>query len=451
MEVLSRMLRTLPLYPGFSYHPKCVKLKLTHLIFADDLLVFTRGDVPSVAAVASCLDSFAAVSGLQANPLKSCLYFGVVLPSVRSLILQTTGYTEGEFPFKYLGLPMYSSSLVNAMFMPLLDKVHAKVNHYANHCLSYAGKAKLIDSIIFGIHNFWGGASVLLPKGIIKKLSRICKDFLWGINEGGRHWIFMSWKMMCRPKQEGGINIKDIQATLHSNHSWYWGNVLKVRDALVSITGSPTQAIQKLHSCTKHGTLQEGEIYDLFRASSPILPWTNIIHNSMCAPKHAFTAMMVIQNKIPSIENLVTRGMHFVNRCALCENDNESLEHLFFLCSFSSAVWSTVEGWAMISYMPSLRLSQVLDWHTVHNSGVDAIRSRRICTLVATIYHLWRERNARIFYAQKNEPVRISYRIIFDTYVRLPVSLDNVSLVPDVVFFQVLALNIGWSLSGNVG
>lgn len=42
MKYLSRMLRLLPKHNGFSYHPKCSKRNFTHLLFADDLLVFTR-------------------------------------------------------------------------------------------------------------------------------------------------------------------------------------------------------------------------------------------------------------------------------------------------------------------------------------------------------------------------------------------------------------------------
>ncbi|XP_074282779.1 secreted RxLR effector protein 78-like [Silene latifolia] len=74
IEVLSRILRKLPKFDNFSYHPKCVQLNLTHLIFVDDLLVFTRGDLPSVAAVASCLETFDRLSELQANPSKTCCY-----------------------------------------------------------------------------------------------------------------------------------------------------------------------------------------------------------------------------------------------------------------------------------------------------------------------------------------------------------------------------------------
>ena len=34
----------------FKYHPKCSKLDITHLCFADDLLIFSRGDLNSIKA-----------------------------------------------------------------------------------------------------------------------------------------------------------------------------------------------------------------------------------------------------------------------------------------------------------------------------------------------------------------------------------------------------------------
>ena len=76
MEILSRLFRNITTYKGFAFHPKCVRLKLTHLIFADDLMVFVRGDLPSVMAVKSILHQFAAFSGLNANAEKTEIYFG---------------------------------------------------------------------------------------------------------------------------------------------------------------------------------------------------------------------------------------------------------------------------------------------------------------------------------------------------------------------------------------
>ncbi|XP_070045701.1 uncharacterized protein [Nicotiana tomentosiformis] len=43
MEHLSRSLKTLKEEKQFKYHPKCSKLNVTHMCFADDLLMFAKG------------------------------------------------------------------------------------------------------------------------------------------------------------------------------------------------------------------------------------------------------------------------------------------------------------------------------------------------------------------------------------------------------------------------
>ncbi|XP_074271397.1 uncharacterized protein LOC141595333 [Silene latifolia] len=209
MEVLSRLLRRLPRAVSFSYHPKCVHLNLTHLVFADDLLVCTRGDLPSVAAVAKCLDQFSQLSGLHANPSKTDLYLGGITDEVRDLILTATVFSLGSFPFRYLGLPLFNARITQGMYQPLLDKIKGRVMHWANASLSYAGKTLLVNSVIFGLNNFWG-ASVFLPKGIAKRITKICKDFLWGIEDGARRHVFMKLQLLCSPKLEGAIGIKEV-------------------------------------------------------------------------------------------------------------------------------------------------------------------------------------------------------------------------------------------------
>lgn len=53
MEYLNRQLQTLKNQPDFNFHPKCGKLFITHLGFADDLLLFGRGDLTSVLILMS--------------------------------------------------------------------------------------------------------------------------------------------------------------------------------------------------------------------------------------------------------------------------------------------------------------------------------------------------------------------------------------------------------------
>lgn len=83
MEYLNRSLLGLHQNHGFHYHPRCKRLRLTHVCFADDLLLFTRGDLTSVQQLVTILDIFALTSGLKANQRKSSIYFGGVTEVVK--------------------------------------------------------------------------------------------------------------------------------------------------------------------------------------------------------------------------------------------------------------------------------------------------------------------------------------------------------------------------------
>ena len=48
MEYLSRILMKVSKAEGFKFHPRCKKLQLTHLAFADDLMIFCKGNLESI-------------------------------------------------------------------------------------------------------------------------------------------------------------------------------------------------------------------------------------------------------------------------------------------------------------------------------------------------------------------------------------------------------------------
>lgn len=55
----------------FGYHPHCKNILLTHLCFADDLMVFTDGTKRSVEGVLRIFEEFATMSGLKISLEKS--------------------------------------------------------------------------------------------------------------------------------------------------------------------------------------------------------------------------------------------------------------------------------------------------------------------------------------------------------------------------------------------
>ncbi|KAA0063934.1 uncharacterized protein E6C27_scaffold616G00740 [Cucumis melo var. makuwa] len=60
MEVLSRMLNKIP--QSFQFHHHCEKFKLTHLTFADDLMIFYGADEPSLSFIRECFRKFSELS-----------------------------------------------------------------------------------------------------------------------------------------------------------------------------------------------------------------------------------------------------------------------------------------------------------------------------------------------------------------------------------------------------
>jgi hypothetical protein len=76
MEVLFQILKEYTFAgSGFKFHFRCSKLKLTHLCFVDDHLIFSKADMSSISIIQAALLEFEQLSGLKANPAKSFFFF----------------------------------------------------------------------------------------------------------------------------------------------------------------------------------------------------------------------------------------------------------------------------------------------------------------------------------------------------------------------------------------
>lgn len=81
-------------------------MNIIQLGFADDLLLFCRGDKVSVQMVYTCFTEFTKASGLVANISKSSIYFRGVGQNTQHEIVDMLGFAKGELPIKYLGVPL---------------------------------------------------------------------------------------------------------------------------------------------------------------------------------------------------------------------------------------------------------------------------------------------------------------------------------------------------------
>ncbi|GKC98530.1 RNA-directed DNA polymerase, eukaryota, reverse transcriptase zinc-binding domain protein [Tanacetum coccineum] len=109
----------------FKYHYGCKKLEITHLCFADDLLVFCHADCEAVRIIKKSLDEFSGFSGL--------------LPNMQKI---------GKLPVRYLGVPLITKQININDCKPLVNKVKAEINDWKNKSLYYAGRVQLITSVL---------------------------------------------------------------------------------------------------------------------------------------------------------------------------------------------------------------------------------------------------------------------------------------------------------------
>jgi hypothetical protein len=194
----------------FQYHPYCERQHLTHLCFANDLMLFVAADIPSIKLIKEGLEEFRMLSGLSVNQSKSEVFCANVPSDLQAQILSILQFRAGKLPVRYLGMPLISGKLSYDDCVPLIEKITARINSWTVRHLSFSGRLQFIQSVLNSIQLFWSSIFIL-PKKVVKAIEQRFNQFLWEGQEGGRGGFKVSWEQVCFPKQEGGLGLKRVE------------------------------------------------------------------------------------------------------------------------------------------------------------------------------------------------------------------------------------------------
>jgi len=106
MEYFSRQLKQAYRQPHYAFHPGCAQLELTHLMFVDDVHIFSKAHPRTIGKIMQVLDDFFQCAGLQVNSGKSHAYYGGCPTSLKDQCQAVSGFKEGSFPIRYLDIPL---------------------------------------------------------------------------------------------------------------------------------------------------------------------------------------------------------------------------------------------------------------------------------------------------------------------------------------------------------
>ncbi|XP_039048586.1 uncharacterized protein LOC120189350 [Hibiscus syriacus] len=201
------------LFSGFDLGLQDRAFKLSHLQFADDLIIFNKGSIRELRNIRRVLLIYELLVGLKLNLGKSRIFGINVEEGELTNWAKVIGCSVGYLPSECLGLPLGFKRNSAVMWDPIVARFNAKLSGWIANSLSIAEEW------------FWSNR---ISAAVILKLNSIMASFLWGdsIDKKKIHWVNWKSKVIC---DAYNLDPKSIilENSVPARASWIWKGVVK--------------------------------------------------------------------------------------------------------------------------------------------------------------------------------------------------------------------------------
>jgi len=157
------------------------------------------------------LNSFATSTGLKVNFSKPMMILVNLSAEKLQHLSVTFGCSTGTLPFTYLGLPLALTELRVQDFLPLVTRCERRLVN-TSLFLSQARKLQITNFVFTSLPTFFM-STFSLHVTIREQVDKFRKHCLWrGSDETNRINAKTAWKMVTRPKDEGGLGVLDLRS-----------------------------------------------------------------------------------------------------------------------------------------------------------------------------------------------------------------------------------------------
>ncbi|GKV49287.1 hypothetical protein SLEP1_g56044 [Rubroshorea leprosula] len=267
---------------------------ISHLLFADDALLFCKASINQASFLKELLSWYGAMLGQHINFSKSAILFSRNTSlSLKTTICSLFSIHRDAPVHKYLGLPTSWGRSKKQSLQFVIEKVQQKLQAWKKSLLFAAGhEAKL------GFTPSWIWRSLLQGRDVLKLGLR------WNIGNGqnvflwGHKWI--PTKQGCQvstPQPQHGYNVR----------------------AIVQVSAGPSPDKLIWHF-TRTGEFTVRSAYHLARTNGfGLFPLTN------------FQANLFLKGMVESL---------VCGLCGLCGGDGEFITHMLFTCQYAAQTWN---------------------------------------------------------------------------------------------------------------
>ncbi|WVZ50961.1 hypothetical protein U9M48_002159, partial [Paspalum notatum var. saurae] len=148
--------------------------------------------------------------GLKINFHKSEIFCFGAAKDLQDTYTDLFGCNAGDYPFRYLGIPMHHRQLLNAEWRKIEERFEKKLSCWKAKYLSYGGRLILLNAVLSSLPMFMM-SFFEIPKGVLKNLYKFRSRFFWQGSSNKHKYRLAKWDIMCRPKDQGGLGIINLQ------------------------------------------------------------------------------------------------------------------------------------------------------------------------------------------------------------------------------------------------
>ncbi|XP_058762472.1 uncharacterized protein LOC131635855 [Vicia villosa] len=184
---------------------------ISHLMFADDVLIFGEATEEQMINVVDILQRFGKMSGHEvSNEKSSVLYSNNVPRGVRNMLTKIANFRETSSFGKYLRVPLSGKALKRNDFHYILEQVEGRLANWKANVLSFAGRVTLVKSVIEVVPTY-AMMTNMLPISCIKDIQRVQRNFIWGDTSTKKKMHLVNWDTITNPKDRGGLGLRKLE------------------------------------------------------------------------------------------------------------------------------------------------------------------------------------------------------------------------------------------------
>lgn len=196
-------------------------LMVSHILYADDTLLFCDAEPSQMGYLWCVLLCFDAVFGLKVNLGKSEMILIGVVEDMGD-IAKVLGCKVAELSMSYLGLPLGSCYKAKAVWDSVEERFQKRLASWKRQYIPKGGRVTLIKNTFSNLPIYFMSLFVI-PASVAKRLEKIPRDFLWsGVGEEFKYHL-VEWDKVCVPMRKGGLGVRRLklfnQALLGK---WLW-------------------------------------------------------------------------------------------------------------------------------------------------------------------------------------------------------------------------------------